>query len=108
MLFRSIAECKAIGVGRTKLLTYLRWIPRYLELFILIHHSKKQLKKIKKPVLVIHSKKDEFIPMQAVETTKKKLRDVKVIILNESGHFCYHHTDINKLECSIKGFLGEH
>ena len=53
-----IAECKAIGVGRTKLLTYLRWIPRYLALFILIHRPQKERKRIKNPDLVNRRRKD--------------------------------------------------
>lgn len=101
------AEYKAIGVGNTRLLTYLRWVPRYLELFILIIHTRKQLIKIKKPVLVIQSKKDEFIPIQMINFIKQELDEAKIMILNESGHFCYHHTDINKIERGIKEFIQE-
>ena len=99
------AEYKAIGVGDTKLLTYLGWIPRYLELFVLMIHTRKQFVKIKKPVLVIQSKKDEFIPIQVISFIQQQIKGVKILLLKDSAHFCYHHSDINKLEREIKKFI---
>ncbi len=102
-----IAECRAIGVGKTKSWTYIKWIPRYIDLFILISYIKKQLNKIKKPVLVIQSKKDEFVPVRVIRLIQQQLSTSKIIILGDSGHFCYHHSDINRLEVAFKQFLQE-
>ena len=102
-----IAECRAIGVGKTKDCTYIKWIPRYIDLFILISYIKKQLNKIKKHVLIIQSKKDEFVPVRVIRLIQKQFIASKIIILEDSGHFCYHHSDINRLESAFKQFLQE-
>ncbi len=102
-----IAECKAISVGKTKGCTYIKWIPRYIELFILIAYTRKQLKKIKKPVLIIQSKKDEFVSLKAIGVIQSELSNSKTLLLEDSGHFCYHSSDIMKLELAFKRFLQE-
>lgn len=103
-----IAECKAISVGKTKSYTYIRWIPRYIDLLILIAYTKKQLRKIKIPVLIIHSKKDEFIASRTLKIVKQQLKNNNIVVLEDSGHFCYHASDIVKLELVFKRFLQHH
>lgn len=100
-----IAECKAISVGKTKSYTYMKWIPRYIDLFILIAYTRKQLRKIKKPVLISHSKKDEFISLKSLKLVQQQLKNSSTVMLEDSGHFCYHSSDIMKLESAFKRFL---
>lgn len=100
-----IAECKAISVGKTRAYTYMKWIPRYVDLFILMGYTRKQLRKIEKPVLMIHSKKDEFVSSRTLKITRNNIVNRQLIVLEESGHFCYHYSDILKLESAFKRML---
>lgn len=100
-----IAECKAISVGKTKAYTYIKWIPRYIDLFILMVYTRKNLTNIKKPVLLIHSKKDEFVSLKTLKRVQNQIKDNHLLMLEDSGHFCYHHSDILKLESAFKRLL---
>lgn len=103
-----IAECKAISVGKTRAYTYIKWIPRYIDLFILMGYTRKQLKKLEQPVLMIHSKKDEFVSSRTLKITRSEIANRQLVVLEESGHFCYHHSDILKLESAFKKMLQSH
>lgn len=95
-----VAECRAMGVEATKLIGCMGWIPRYIELLHLVYHSRKQIKKINLPIIIIQSCKDEFICKKINKYISKS--NIQLYNLENSYHFCYDHTDLNKLEEIIK------
>lgn len=99
------AECRAISIGRTSSLGYLGWVIRYCELFALIRYTKKQIHKIHKPILLIFAKKDEFVSLKSRRYFENNPSVIKRVILEDSGHFCYNHYDLLKLEKVFKAFI---
>lgn len=70
--------------------TYIKWVPRYLDLFSLVHETKPQLKQIKIPLGIVHSLKDEFVSDRSVDVFKEFLTcDYELLTLKKSGHFYY-------------------
>lgn len=92
----------ALSVERSSPTTYIKWIPRYNDLFILINKVKKKLKNISIPALIIHTKNDELVSNKSLNLFYRKLNnDYKVITLEKSGHFYY---DEYELEIVLKSF----
>ncbi|WP_296649282.1 alpha/beta hydrolase [Romboutsia sp. 13368] len=92
----------SLSVERSSTKTYIKWIPRYNDLFILINKVKKQLKNISIPTLIIHTKNDELVSNKSLNLFYRKLKnDYKVITLENSGHFYY---DEYELEIVLKSF----
>ena len=52
---------KAFSVERGSIFTYISWIPRYVDLFTLISLTKKELKNIEVPTLIVQCKRDELV-----------------------------------------------
>lgn len=101
------AEYKAISVGRAPSWGYLAWIIRYCELFIIISYTKKQISKIRKPILVVFARKDEFVSLKSRQYFRKEKLALQELILEDSGHFCYNHYDLLKFEDTFKTFIGK-
>lgn len=99
------AEYDAISVGRTSSLGYLGWISRYCEVFTLIHYTKKQIYKLRMPILLIFAKKDEFVSIKSKRYFEEMPLVLQEVILEDSGHFCYNHYDLLRLESVFKDFI---
>ena len=99
------AEYGAISVGRTSILGYLGWLDRYCELFTLIRYSKKQIHKIQIPILLVFANKDEFVSLKSKRYFENNSFVMQEVILEDSGHFCYNHHDLVKLEKVFKDFI---
>lgn len=99
------AEYHAISVYQMKGLDYIRGIVRYYELLVLIHYARKQIHKIQKPILLIFAKKDEFVSLKSRRFFKKVPSVVEEVILEDSGHFCYDHMDLIRVEEAFKIFI---
>ncbi|WP_042273818.1 alpha/beta hydrolase [[Clostridium] dakarense] len=96
----------AFSVDRCSLLTYLRWVPRYIDLFKLIIKSRNSLSKVEVPMLVIHTMKDELVSHRSLKVFEKKLNNQnKVICLQRSGHFYYDKKDLDYLCNEFEAFL---
>ena len=109
------AEYHAISVNQTTPRGYLKWMMRYLELFSLVRYTRKQIKKVKVPLLLIFAAKDEFVSLKGRKyfAEKEELRgemtqkakEITELILKDSGHFCYHHEDLLQLEDTFRRFI---
>ena len=98
----------AFSVERCSPLTYLKWIPRYMDLFALIRLSRKELKNIEIPTLIVQCKKDEVVSNKSLEVFENELQnDYKVINLEKSGHFCYDGSEIKDLLNEFNIFINE-
>ena len=67
---------------------YLRWIPRFLELFRKIRQTRKEISKLRIPVHAYPSVKDELVSMKSVKSIKRSER-IQITPLPNSLH-CYY------------------
>lgn len=103
----TLAEAHAISVGPLKYGSVIGWLLRYSELLSIIHYTKKQIPKLDLPLLVSFAAKDEFVSLKSNRYFKDYYGNIKMLYLKDSGHFCYHHTDIAILMGAYKDFLME-
>lgn len=101
----TLAEYHAISVGKASNLDYLGWVIRYCELFALIRYAKKQIHKIRRPLLLIFAQKDEFVSLKSKKYFKNNDAVIQEVILKDSGHFCYNHCDLLRVEKLFKNFI---
>lgn len=102
----AIRAKKAFSVDRCTTFTYCRWIPRYIDLFTLINLSKKELKNIEVPALIVQCKEDELVSYKTLEVFQRKLQnDYKIITLDKSGHFYYYKDEMIYLLNEFKIFI---
>lgn len=80
------AALKAYSIEQQSLPGYLKWLPRYVELFIKGIQTRKLMYGLKIPVEVYMSYEDEFVGIRTV----KYLANSNVHILVKSGHFYYY------------------
>lgn len=99
------AEYKAMSVGKIKGLSGIGWILRYSELLILISYTRKRVAKLKLPLLVVFAAKDEFVSYKSQKYFSPHRDSARIINLKDSGHFCYHHSDLLTLEKAYIGFI---
>lgn len=85
------------------IISYLRWIPRFLDLFKKARQTRKITNKILIPTYVYISKKDEVVSRKS----KKYLQSnyFKVYTLNDSRHFYYDYNDKLYLLEEFKKFI---
>lgn len=101
----TLSEYKAISVSKTHGLGYIKWLHRYIELLSIIRYTKKQISKVNVPLFLVFADKDEFVSLKSKNYFKGK--SAKYLYLMDSGHFCYNHSDLMKLEENYKIFLQE-
>lgn len=99
---REAATARECGVATTRRLwKYLKWIPRYLELFAEIYRTEQILDQLKVPCVAYHSRKDELVANSARRVLEKS-GVVDIVDLPESSHFYYAPADSDTVR---KGFL---
>lgn len=97
---------RAFSVERCSLLTYISWIPRYKDLFRLIIETKKEIKNITIPTMIIQSKIDELVSYRSVGVFNKKLKnDYQILRLEKSGHFYYDEDELIDILKEFKRFI---
>ena len=90
------ATKKVCGVTTTrKLWKYLKWIPRFLELFAEIHRTEKGLYRLHIPCIAWQSQTDELVANRTRKVLEKS-GVMEVHNLLHSTHF-YYHTEDQKL-----------
>lgn len=97
----------AFSVDRSSLLTYFRWMPRYIDLFKLISRSRNLLSDIDVPMLVIHAMNDELVSHRSLNLFKNLKNYNKIIKLQNSGHFYYDEKDLDYLCNELRVFLDD-
>lgn len=101
------AEANAISIRRGRGCHYIRWLVRYCELFSLIRFTRKQIKWLKQPVFLVFAKKDEFVCLKSRRYFYQISSQVEEMILEDSGHFSYHHEDLISLEMGFREFISK-
>lgn len=91
------ATLQACGVKVTrKLWKYLSWIPRYLELFRLIHKTEKQLNDLQVATIAWQSGRDELVS-NCSGRILSRYPAIDIQDLPESSHFYYTDADRNRV-----------
>ncbi|WP_274541834.1 alpha/beta hydrolase [Romboutsia weinsteinii] len=102
-----VAAANAFSIEKSSILTYLSWAPRYIDLFYLVKDTRKKLSNIKVPLLIVHTKHDEFVSNKTLKLFNKRLNNThkKIVTLNNSGHFYYDDNDLHVLKKEFELFL---
>lgn len=90
-----------------RLWKYVFWLPRYLELFREIAHTRKLLPGLKIPCTAIQSQKDELVSNRAGKILERS-GVVRVEYLPDSGHFYYAPEDLRFLKCAFLEIIEKH
>ncbi len=98
------------SISNKKILLYLLWIPRYIDLFYLSYKIYFNIKNIKIPVIYLQSYYDGLVSIKSAIKIKHILKKYSVkkstiIVLKNSGHFYYSKEDIKIIEKSFLSFL---
>lgn len=87
---------KTISTGIPNIFQFVRWIPRYIDLFYLSYKVKYKIREIEVPTIYIQAYKDELVSIKSAQTIKNILKNFNkrknkniIIILKQSGHFNY-------------------
>lgn len=71
-----------------RLWRYLRWIPRYLELFREMRLTRKRLNRLRVKALAYYSCKDELVSPKTLPLLHRT-RHIRLCVLQKSSHFYY-------------------
>lgn len=103
----TIAEYHAMGVQPIKLAAFIGWLQRYSELLAIVAYTKKKIKYLTCPMELVFAAKDEFVNMKSSEYFKESSARIRTLYLWDSGHFCYHHSDLVEIEQTYTEFIRE-
>ena len=80
-------DCCGIQLSKNPL-PYLRWVPRFLELFQKIHDTRQILGQLQTPCIAFQSTLDELVSPRSIPYLKKH-SSIQVEVLPDSTHFYY-------------------
>lgn len=96
-------ECYGITDSKN-IFKYLGWAPRFLDLFSKISYIRKNLYKFETPCTAYQSALDEMVSPKSIDILKKESK-MRVVTLENSGHFYYSPDDTEYLKQEFKLFL---
>ncbi len=85
---------------------YIRWIPRFLELFRKIRRTRKEIPKLQIPVYAYPSVKDELVSMKSVKYLKRN-GQIQITPLPNSLHCYYEKQDKALLLREFQGMVNK-
>lgn len=85
-------------------LHYLRWAPRYLELFAEIRRTRPLARRLAVPARVYLSARDELVSPRSARWFPAG-QDIALTVLPRSGHYCYPDADRNRIIADFSSFL---
>ncbi|MBR5491021.1 MAG: alpha/beta fold hydrolase [Oscillospiraceae bacterium] len=93
---------QACSIALTKnLFAYLRWIPRYLELFALARETREIMSTLKAYCVAIQSRHDELVAFRSIKFTG----NAETIVLPHSRHYYYSEKDRKTIEDAFLKFI---
>lgn len=101
----TVAEYHALNIGRLSLTSWVGILRRYSEFFSIKYYTKKQIPKLKLPIFLVFADKDEFVNLKSQIYFRQCKGCRFQIQLKDSGHFCYHHSDLIELRRFYEIFL---
>lgn len=101
----TLAEYHAMNVGPITIKSFIGWLSRYSELLSIISYTKTQISKLEIPICLVFAAKDEFVSIESQKYFKGYKGKMQILYLRDSGHFCYHHSDLVQLEKAYTNFV---
>ena len=98
--FRSCHEACSIALTKN-LFAYLRWIPRYLELFALAWETREIMSTLSAHCIAIQSRRDELVAFRSIKYTG----NAETMVLPHSRHYYYSKWDRKTIEESFLKFI---
>lgn len=96
-----MAAQRCCGITHDKnILLYLRWLPRFMELFSRIRTTRKLVSSVKIPCVACQSQKDEMVSVKA-QKLLKNTAGISLVRLENSGHYYYGGNDGEVLKQSF-------
>lgn len=102
---RAMKESLGFPISRNPF-HYIRWIPRFLELFRKISRTRREIPKLKIPVYAYPSVKDELVSMKSVKYLRRN-KKIQITPLPNSLHCYYEKQDKALLLREFQVFLGK-
>lgn len=99
----ALRECYGC-VDDKNILKYLGWVPRFLDLFKLIRHTRRNLKELSTPCVAFQSIPDELVSPKSIGILKKE-SSIRVVALERSTHFYYPAEEMDFLKEEFIKFL---
>ncbi len=91
--YEALAAKQCYGITKDRnLFHYIGWIPRYLELFTKIRHTRKILEQLKTECMAYQSINDEIVSKRSIECLNSNPH-IAVSELSTSGHYFYDESD---------------
>jgi len=100
---RRYAESHSVRLT-LKVWEYIKWVPRYLELFFESYKAKDTIKKVKAPTRIYMSAKDELVALSSLKKVPQK-ENFKTFVLEDSAHFIYSKKDMEFLVSEFRSFI---
>ncbi len=97
---RSVREACSVALSKNPF-AYLRWIPRYLELFALCRKTRKLMPVLETPCTAIQSRKDELVAFRSAKHTGT----AKTLVLPHSRHYFYSERDRETMKTEFLRFI---
>ncbi len=104
-----VAAKNAYGISHDcNIFHYIKWIPRYFELFSEISNGRKIVSDVKTDTVVLLSSKDEMAAPKKTADILRKKTNMEPIIMPESGHFYYASDDLKIMQNAFLDFIKKH
>ena len=85
---------------------YIRWIPRYFELFKLMSDIRKNIENVNVKCYTFQSGKDELVSLRSLKYLRKN-KMFEINVLEKSMHFYYEDEDYKYLQKRVEQILSE-
>ena len=97
------------GVDDCSIFTYMRWLPRMIDLYRLMRETKRKLRQVAVPILAIQACRDEVVSLKSVKIFEQSISPeyLEVLWLNDSTHFAVSKNDTEKYYSRIKAFCSK-
>jgi carboxylesterase len=96
----------AYSIQRSSIWQYASGLPRLIDVVKMTMSTRKALKEVDFPVLVIQSSRDETVSWQSVSILKRGLTSkMDTLLLEKSGHSYYHPEDIGIINDKVCEFI---
>lgn len=103
----AVSAQHAYGIKTDKRLwKYLRWAPRYLELFAEIRNTGKIVSQLSVPCFAFQSKKDEMVSLASCKVLNTN-PVIKTEVLKNSTHYYYDKSDFSLIESKFKELVNK-
>jgi carboxylesterase len=97
---------EAYSIEKGVLWRYVLWLPRMIDLLIMIRKTRKQLCNVNIPTIIIQSRRDETVNWKSANILSDRIATcTQTLILDKSGHSYYHPDEISRIYSAVTSFI---